>query len=543
VATATSSGGERAGNQGWTPQRSVAGNRNPWAIVGVISIATFMTVLDTSIVNVALDHIAGSLAVSYDEASWVSTTFLIASAIVIPISGWLANVIGRKRYYMGSVALFTFASFCCGVAPNLDLLILARIVQGAAGGGLAAVEQSMLVDTFAPQRRGMAFAAYGMVVIAGPIIGPVVGGWITDNASWQWCFLINVPVGALSLFLVNTFVEEPPALKREREALLANGLKVDIIGFILVGLFFGCLEVTLDRGQEDDWFASSLIVATSLVTVISLMVFIPWELTRKAPIVPIRMFGNRNFGLASIFLLLTGVIIFGTTLFIPQLLQQVMGYTATDAGLALTAGGLATIVAMPISGFLTGRVDARYLIGGSFLVQALALMNMSHFSTDMAFANAAEARVFQAVGIPFLFVPLTNLAYVGLRPEDSNQASAMMNMARNLGGTMGISLVETMLSRRQQFHQSRMTETLDPLNPNYTAGLGRITRALVEHGQSVAAAPSEALATLYRSVQRQSAMLSYVDVFEILAMVIFASLLLVFLMRGQSTPADPGTPK
>jgi DHA2 family multidrug resistance protein len=530
---ATAALGEGARGPLWTAERSVAGRRNPWSIVAVISIATFMTVLDTSIVNVALDHIAGSLAVSYDEASWVSTTFLIASAVVIPISGWLANVIGRKRYYMGSVALFTLASFCCGLAPNLDLLIVARIIQGAAGGGLAAVEQSMLVDTFAPHKRGMAFAAYGMVVIAGPIIGPVIGGWITDNASWQWCFLINVPVGALSLFLVKAFVEEPPALQRDRRALLAGGLKVDVVGFILVALFFGCLEVTLDRGQEDDWFASSTIVATSLVTVLSLVLFIPWELSRKAPIVPIRMFAHRNFGLASVFLLLTGVIIFGTTLFIPQLLQQVMGYTATDAGLALTAGGLATIVAMPISGFLTGRVDARYLIGGSFLVQGFALLNMSHFSTDMAFVDAAQARVFQAMGIPFLFVPLTNLAYIGLRPEESNQASAMMNMARNLGGTMGIALVETMLSRRQQFHQSRLAEALNPLNPNYSAGIGRITRELIGHGQPAAAAPSKALATLYQALQRQAAMLSYVDVFEILSAVIFGSLLLVFLMRGQ----------
>jgi DHA2 family multidrug resistance protein len=529
---ATAAAGAAKGAHDWTPDRSVAGKHNPWAIVGVISIATFMTVLDTSIVNVALDHIAGSLAVSYDEASWVSTTFLIASAIVIPISGWLADVIGRKRYYMGSVALFTVASFCCGVAPNLDLLILARIIQGAAGGGLAAVEQSMLVDSFAPQKRGMAFAAYGMVVIAGPIIGPIVGGWITDNASWQWCFLINVPVGILSLFLVNAFVTEPQALKEDRAKLLAGGLKVDIVGFLLVALFFACLEVTLDRGQEDDWFSSTTILVTSAVTVVSLFLFIPWELSRKAPIVPIRMFAQRNFGLASIFLLLTGVIIFGTTLFIPQFLQQVMGYTATDAGLALSAGGLATIIAMPISGLLTGRVDARYLIGAAFLVQGFALLNMSHFSTAMTFADAGEARVLQAVGIPFLFVPLTNLAYVGLRPEQSNQASAMMNMARNLGGTMGIAMVETMLSRRQQFHQARLTETLSPLDPIYSAGLGSITRELTGHGAPAAAAQTRALATLYQALQRQAAMLSYVDVFFLLAVVVFGSILLVFFMRS-----------
>lgn len=516
----------------WTPERSVAGDRNPWTLVAVISIATFMTVLDTSIVNVALDHIAGSLAVSYDEASWVSTTFLIATAIVIPISGWLANVIGRKRYYMWSVAVFTLASFLCGVAPNLELLIAARVVQGLAAGGLAAIEQSMLVDTFPPAKRGLAFAAYGMVVIAGPILGPVVGGWITDNASWQWCFLINVPVGILSLVLVKRLVVEAPALEQERQELLAGGLKVDVVGFVLVALFFGCLEVMLDRGQEDDWFSSPRIVVLGIITVVSLVLFIPWELTRKAPIVPIRMLGERNFGLSSVLLLVTGAIIFGTTLFIPQLLQQVMGYTATTAGLALAAGGLATIVAMPFSGLLTGRVDVRYLIGGSFLLQGFALLNMSQLNTNMAFSDAAVARMLQAVGIPFLFVPLTNLAYVGLKADQSNQASALMNVARNLGGTIGIALVETILARRQQFHQARLTELANPLHPNYAAGVGRLTHALVSHGQQPAAAGAESVALLYGNLQRQAAMLSYLDGFHVLMVLVFLTLPLLLFMRA-----------
>ena len=524
--------GGGGGDQGWTPARSVAGDRNPWTIVAVISIATFMTVLDTSIVNVSLDHIAGGLAVSYDEATWVTTSFLVSTAIIIPISGWLANVIGRKRYYMISVALFTVASFACGVAPNLTLLILARIIQGAAGGGLAAAEQSMLVDTFPPKQRGLAFAAYGIVVIVGPVVGPILGGLITDNASWRWCFLINVPVGALSLLLVNTFVDEPEVLKRERKALLERGLHVDIVGFLLVGLFLGCLEVTLDRGQRDDWFSNPTITATAIIAALSLAIAVPWELTREEPIVPIAMFGRRNFGIASIFLLLTGVIIFGTTLFIPQLLQTVLGYTATDAGLALTAGGMATIVAMPISGVLSGKVDARLLIGGSFLVQGLALLNMSHLNTNMAFADAAWARTFQAVGIPFLFVPITNLAYVGLRPEESNQASAMMNVARNLGGTLGIAGVQTMLAQRSQYHQARLVEGLNPLNPNYTQGIDRIAQTLTRFGQSSDVASNEAVARLYGTVGRQAQMLSYIDVFHMLMLVVFAAIPLLLLMKG-----------
>lgn len=537
-AGAASGGGARA-NQGWTPERSVAGNRNPWSIVAVISIATFMTVLDSSIVNVALDHIAGGFSASYDEATWVTTTFLIAQAIVIPISGWLANVLGRKRYYMISVALFTAASFLCGIAPNLTLLILARVLQGAAGGGLAAVEQSMLVDTFPPSQRGKAFAAYGMVVIVGPILGPILGGWLTDNASWRWCFLINVPVGALSLYLVGMLVDEPAALLRERAALLKRGLHVDVAGFALVALFFGCLEFTLDRGQTDDWFSNPVILATAIIAGLALALLVPWELTHPEPIVPIAMFGRRNFGIASIFLLLTGTILFGTTLFIPQLLQVVMGYTAMKAGLALTAGGAATILIMPVIGILSGKIDARLMVAVGLVAQALALLYMSHFNTDMTFANAAVGRMIQSVGLPFLFVPISLVAYVGLAPNESNQASAMMNVARNLGGTIGISSVQTLLARREQLFQSRMVTTLNPLDPNYNVGLSQITHSLVAQGQGAASASLAATAALYQSVQRQAAMLSFINVFFILLIVVLAAIPLLLLLQKPKA-AGPG---
>lgn len=526
-----------AADQGWTPERSVAGRRNPWSIVAVISIATFMTVLDTSIANVALDHIAGGMSVSYDEATWVTTSFLVATAIVIPISGWLANVIGRKPYYMASVALFTAASFFCGMAPNFTLLIIARVIQGAAGGGLAAVEQSMLVDTFPPRQRSLAFAAYGVVVIAGPVVGPVVGGLITDNASWRWCFLINVPVGVLSLLLVNALVDEPEALRRDRARLLEGGLKVDVVGFVLVALFLGLLEVTLDRGQREDWFSSPFITTSAILSGLSLLLFAPWELTRADPIVPIGMFRQRNFGLASVFLLIAGMIIFGTTQFIPQLLQQVMGYTATDAGLALTAGGLATIVVMPLSGLAASRIDARYLVGGAFAVQGLAMLNMSHLDTQMSFASAAMARMFQAVGLPFLFVPITTMAYVGLKPNQSNQASALMNVARNLGGTIGISSVQTLLAQRAQYHQARYVETLNPLNPNYRAAIAQASRLFAADGQGDPA--RQAAASLYRSLGRQAQMLSYVDVFHTLALVVFAAIPLLLLMRSPKAGSAP----
>lgn len=526
----------KTGDDGWTPERSVAGKRNPWSIVAVISIATFMTVLDTSIANVALAHIAGAMAVSYDESTWVTTCFLVANAIVIPISGWLADVIGRKRYYMISVALFTFASFLCGISPNLTCLVMARILQGAAGGGLAPVEQSMLVDTFPPAKRGLAFAAYGVVVIAGPILGPVVGGLITDNFTWRYCFLINVPVGILSLSLVSIFVDEPQALVRDRKRLWKRGLRVDVIGFALVALFLGCLELTLDRGQREDWFSSPFITISALISGLALVSFIPWELSRTEPIVPIRMFGRRNFGIASIFLLIMGVIIFGSTQFIPQLLQEVLGYTATDAGMALTAGGLATILVMPLSGFLSTKVDPRFLVGFAFLIQAAALWNMGHLDTQMSFEAAATARMVQSIGLPFLFVPLTNIAYVGLKPHESNQASALMNVARNLGGTIGISSVQTILAQREQVHQAQLSEGLNPLNPEYVNHAAATAHALIAFGQPPAQSAQEASAMLYRALTQQAQMLSYIDVFRVLMIMVLAVLPLLFLMRG----APPG---
>jgi DHA2 family multidrug resistance protein len=522
----------KAGNfEGWTPERSVAGGLNPWTIVAVISIATFMVVLDTSIANVALAHIAGSLSATYDEASWVITSFLVANAVIIPISGWLADVIGRKRYYMISVALFTASSFLCGISPTLSILIVARVLQGIGGGGLAPVEQSMLVDTFPPEKRNLAFAAYGIVVIVGPIAGPTLGGWLTDNFSWHWVFLINIPFGILSLFLVGTFVDEPPAVVRRTREMLKGGLKIDFIGFALVALFLGCLEVTLDRGQQDDWFSSPVITAFAAVAALSFMAFIPWELTRRDPIVRIDLFANRNFGIANVLFLLIGLILFGTTLFIPQFLQQVLGYSATDAGMALTAGGVATIFAMPLSGILANRVDARILVGLAFAIQAAALWNMSQLNTHITFWDAAFARMWQSVGLPFLFVPITNVAYVGLRPEDNNQASALMNVSRNLGGTIGISIVQTLIARREQFHQARFTETLNHFNPVFNQAVDHLSRSFAAHGLPPSGAHSAAVAEIYRQMMKQGMMLSFIDAFHLMMIVVLCALPLVFLLR------------
>ena len=468
------------------------------------------------------------------------TTFLVAQAAITPISGWLADVFGRKRYYMFSIFLFTFASFLCGISQDLTFLVLARILQGVGGGGVAPVEQSMLVDTFSPAKRSLAFAGYGIVVIAGPTIGPTLGGWLTDNYSWHWVFLINIPVGILSLILVHLFVDEPPAVVQRRKEITKNGVKLDFPGFALAALFLGALEITLDRGQRLDWFSSPVIQVTSVVAVISLLAFIPWELSRKDPVVKIRMFGRRNFATASIMLMVVGLLIFGTAQFIPQMLQQVIGYTATDAGLALTAGGLATIVFMPIAGVLSYKIDPRLLVGFSFLMQAIAFANYQQLSTGLSFGSVAVARAFQAFSLPFLFVPITAVAYVGLKPDESNQASALMNVMRNLGGSIGISAVQTLTSQRQQFHQARYVESLSPLNLNFSQGLNQMSQQLQGNGQPSAYVNSQALQQVYTSVGQQAGMLSYIDAFRLLMFITLACLPLLLLMQKPKGGAPAG---
>jgi DHA2 family multidrug resistance protein len=519
-----------AGSGGWSDERSAAGRRNPWLIIIVISLATFMEVLDTAIANVSLTHIAGSLSVSPDEATWVLTSYLVANAVVVPISGWLSDVVGRKRFYMISVLLFTVASLACGLAPSLGFLIVARVVQGLGGGGLAPSEQSFIADTFPPEKRGQAFAAYGVVIIVAPVLGPSLGGWITDNIGWHWIFLINVPVGIVSLILVHFLVEQPEALERDRRKLLKKGLRVDYIGFALVALGLGCLEVTMDRGQRDDWFGSGFITTMAIIAGLSLALLVLWELARKDPIVNLRLLGNRNFLICVLMMMALGTILFGSTQLIPQMLQEVFGYTATDAGLVLTTGGVAALLAMPLVGLTTGRVQTRILLGGAFTVQGLALWHMSGFDTDVSFQHVALARLFQACALPFLFVPITSQGYAGLDPKQFSQASALLNVARNLGGSMGISASQALLAQREQFHQSRLVEGLNPLNPEYVTGLGQIGQS-VSGGSAISDAATSQLATLYQTVARQAAMLSYIDVFHALMIAVLCVVPLAILLK------------
>jgi DHA2 family multidrug resistance protein len=523
--------GARSGDREWTAARSVAGNRNPWIVTSVIAISAFMEVLDTAIANVSLDHIAGATSSSYDQATWILTSYLIANAIVIPMSGWLSDVFGRKRYYMTSVAIFTFASLCCGLAPSLSFLIIARILQGIGGGGLQPVTQAMLIDTFPPHSRGKAMSVYGLTVILAPMIGPLLGGWITDQFSWHWIFLINVPVGILSLTLVETMVDEPALIVEERRQRWARGVHFDLPGAALIALALGSLEVMLDRGVQDDWFASPLIRGAAVIAGVCLVAFVLWELIERDPLLDMSLFRYRSFASATFIIMTIGVILFGTTQFIPQMMQQVLGYTAEQAGLALTLGGIVTLFTMPLAGILSGYVQPRVLMGCAFVVEALATWHMSSFATTVTFGQIALARMWQGAPIPFLFVPLISAAYVGLPGAKTNRASAMISVGRNLGGSIGISLVQALLARRQQFHQARLVARLQPLNPAYVHGIHSIARTLTARGAPAAAASRMAVGTLYQIVLRQASMMAFNDVFWVLTVFVVLTLPTIFLLK------------
>ncbi|EZP49174.1 MULTISPECIES: DHA2 family efflux MFS transporter permease subunit [Sphingomonas] len=521
---------------GWSPSRSAAGKYSPWLIVAIISIPTFMEVLDTSIANVALDHIAGGLSVSNDQATWVLTSYLVANAIVIPISGWLSDAIGRKRYFLLSIALFTASSLLCGLSPNLTTLVLARVLQGIGGGGLAPVEQSILADTFPPAQRGMAFAAFAIVVVVGPVLGPTLGGYIVEYASWHWVFLINVPIGIAAWLAVRALVDEPAQVKKDRDKKFRNGLRIDYIGVLLVALGLGFLELTFDRGEREDWFSSPLILTSAIISATALIALVLWELNRDDPVIDLRLLKNRNFALTIGVMAITGMILFGTTQLIPQMLQQVLGYSSLDAGLALTAGGLATLVAVPFAGRLSGKVDVRFLLFPALLVQAAALYNMANLNAEITFFDAATARLYQAMALPFLFVPINAIAYVGLKQSQTAQASSLLNVARNLGGTLGISLSQTLLSNGLQKHQTELVQTLNPLDANYNDWMRKAAGQFAGQGD-----PSTTpLAVLYSQVQRQATMLAFLDVFRTLMIVVLVVAPLVLFMRASKTGGNQG---
>ena len=521
---------DQARSGGWSASRSAAGDRNPWLVAVVVSIATFMVVLDTAIANVSLRYIAGSLAASVDESTWVVSTYLIANAVILPASGWLSNVLGRKRFYMICVAVFTVSSLLCGLAPSLSALIFFRILQGLGGGGMPTSEQAILADTFPPEKRGQAFALYGVAVIVAPTVGPTIGGWITDNFSWHWIFFINVPIGLASLGLVHWLVDEPEVLERERRERLAGGLKVDWVGFALIATTLGCLEVVLDRGQIDDWFRSSTIIVFTAIASISFLAFIPWELKQEEPIIELRLLFHRQFGMSFFVMLMIGAILFGSNQIMPQLLQTAFPYTAMLSGLAMMPGGLAMLVIMPIAGQVTGHFQPKYLMTLGLIGIAASMWYSTSLTPDVDFDYFGWVRVYQMVGLPFLFIPINTVAYDGLPPNKTNQASALMNVARNLGGSIGISLANVVLTQRTQFHQSRLVENTIPSSPVFQSTLQQVTKYFMQQGSSAGDAHNRAIGLFGQMVNTQATILAYIDVFHVCAIAAAVMIPLVLLM-------------
>ena len=507
---------------------------NPWIIALAVTLATFMEVLDTSIANVALPHIAGSLSAGTDESTWVLTSYLVSNAIVLPLSGWISTIIGRKRFYMTCVGVFTVSSLLCGLAPNLPILILFRVIQGAGGGGLQPSEQAILADTFPPAKRGMAFAVYGIAVVMAPAIGPTLGGWITDNYTWRWIFFVNIPVGILSLLLTSRLIQDPPFLKRRK----FSELKVDYVGLGFVALGLGFLQVVLDKGQRDDWFESNFILTLSVISAASLIFVVWWEWRHEDPVIDLHLFKERTFAAANLMMFMLGFALLGSTLLLPLFMQTLLGYTAQQSGMALSPGGFTIMLLMPLVGFLLSRYDARWLMVVGLAVLSFSLFHMTRFDLTVDFRTVVIARVVQSVGLAFLFVPINTAAYSYLPREKNNAASGLMNLARNIGGSVGISVVTTMLARRAQHHQSNLSAHLNAANPTVQARLNAIAQTLQAKGFSAADAMHRAYAMIQDNLFGQANMLAYVDCFWILGAAILGMIPLVFLMKKPQTGGE-----
>ena len=517
---------------------------NPWVIALTVTLATFMELLDTSIANVSLPYIAGGLGRSFDEVTWILTTYLVANAVILPMSAWLSRVFGRKNYYMACVALFTVTSFFCGIAPSLNVMLLARVLQGIGGGGLAPVEQAILVDTFPPSKRASAFALYTVAIVTAPAIGPVLGGWITDNYNWRWVFLINIPIGILSLFLTNRFVQDPPSFAAERKTVRVNGkLRIDGVGIALIGLGSAALEVLLDRGQIDDWFGSNFIIAMFVIGVGCLGAAIFWELNQDDPVIDLRMLKVRNFAIANVFYFVFGFGLFASTTMIPQLLQSLYGYRAIDAGLVLGPGALVITFLAPVGAQLVQRriVNPRILLFGAVMVVGISFIHYSHFNLQTDYGHYARARALQGLGYAFFFVPLSVIAYSQLSPAQNNKASSLTNFFRNWGGSFGIAFITTVSERRQNFHQSIVGANLAPSTPMLQQAIQSTAAYLRSHGYSQADALSAAYLRYYDLLGAQTRLLGFMDCFYIMALVTFAAAPLALLTKkfqlGGKAPA------
>lgn len=506
---------------------------NPWVVAVVITLATFMELLDTSIANVALPHMAGSLGADASQATWVLTSYLVANAVVLPLSAWMSTLMGRKRFYMLCVALFTISSLLCSLATSLGWLVFFRVLQGIGGGGLAPSEQAMLVDAFPPARRAAAFAIYSIAIVAAPAIGPTLGGWLTDNYSWHWCFLINVPIGLLSLMLTGLVV--PAGLGEVKKKLSG---RIDFLGILLVAIGFGCLEVVLDTGQEYDWFSSTFVTSFAVAAVVGLVLLVIWEtLVVKEPVVEFQLLKYPNFALSCVLYFMIGFVLFGSTVLLPQMFQSLFGYTATDAGMILSPGALVIMFMAPIVGKSMKHLHAKYVAAAGFFMVGVSLWLMQGFDFNTDYRTAVFARIVQGFGMAMMFIPVSQIAYSYLPREKNTQASSLTNLFRNLGGSFGIAFVATMLSRRSQTNQTTLVSHITPFDTNVADRISTMTQQLHTAGLTLADAAARAQAQLGQTVARQAQMLAFLDVIRLLMLIAVVAAVIALFVRKFSHPA------
>jgi DHA2 family multidrug resistance protein len=519
---ASSSATASATPESWQPRF------NPWLIGFVVAGAAFMEVLDTSIANVALPYMGGSLGASTDQSTWILTSYLVSNAVVLPISGWVSALLGRKRFFIVCLTIFTISSLLCGIAPSLGAIILFRVLQGAGGGGLQPLAQAILADSFPPEKRGLAFALYAVTVIVAPTIGPTLGGWITDNYSWRWIFFINLPVGIVAVFLVYRLIEDPPWAKRKAD--LAS--RIDYIGLISLIAWVAPLQIMLDKGQEDDWFGSSFITTLAVLAVVGLVSLVIWEWYSKDPIIDVRMYRNYNFVQANIMIFLLGLILFASLVMLPLYLQSLLGYTAQSAGLVLSGGGLFLLFMTPLIGVLSGKVQARYLIAFGWFFVALGMLYSSwQLQLGMSFRNAAWLRVYQVFGLAFLFVPINLVSYVGMPPEKSSSVAGLINFMRNIGSSVGTSMVTTVIARRAQVHQNYLVGNVTPGASSLSGSIASLTARFMASGSNAVQATKLAYAVIYRNVIAQATTLAYVDTYTLLGTIAFIMFVLAFFLK------------
>ncbi len=499
-------------------------------IAFTVMLPTLIEIIDTSIVNVSLDHIRGSLSAGFDEATWTITAYLVSNAIVIPMAGWLARLIGRKNYQIASIALFTFSSFMCGSAWSLSSLVFFRILQGMGGGGLVPISQSILLESFPREKHGQAMAIFGMGAMMGPIVGPLLGGWITDSLSWRWIFYINIPVGITAIIMNILVIEDPPYMQRQK-------MKIDYWGLLFLSLGLGALQFMLDKGEKEDWFESNLVVAVAIIAAVSLVLLAINERYSDRPIVNLQLFRDRTFTSGATVMFFVFLNLFGSIVLLPIFLQMMMGYTSFYAGLVLGPGGIATMLAMPIAGKLISKVSPKRVLTVGMLICALSTYMMSRFTLQTDFWSFVWPRVVLGIGMGFTFIPLTTMTLSHIPKEHMTEATSLYNLLRNMGGSVGIALTTTMLSRRAQFHQTRLVEHLSPLDPAYQISRERFGQMLAQQGLP----PGSADGLIYRELVRQSTTLAFTDAFLLICALILCILPLVFLMKRAETPApEPG---